>query len=318
MFKVLLTGSGYDESLLSKLHDNNFAVTHIQEHLGSQQIMDIISQFDAYILGGDERLTASELKFANKLKVISFVGTGYTSFIDEESAIKHNIKITNTPAVMAPAVAEQTIGFIIALQRKLFQQNYQIKTNQINITNSNELSACCVGIVGLGEIGSRVAKILKQGFNSNVVYYNRTRKFDLEREFGYEYLDIETLFSLADIIVLAIPTNPNTEYFVDDNLLQKTKSGVIIVNTAGARLIEPTALKKYINNNHIGAAAFDGYYIEPLPSVTNDQYQLLCLPDDKFVLTPHTAAKTNQSWHRMVSMAIDNVIDFFKKETVCV
>ena len=95
-------------------------------------------------------------------------------------------------------------------------------------------------------------------------------------------------------------------------MLERTKHGVIIINTAGARLIEPIALKKYIDTHHIAAVAFDGYYIEPLPKVAEDPFQLLALSDERFVVTPHVAAKTTQSWSRMIDRSIDNVIHFFR------
>lgn len=311
MLKICLTGGGYSKEHFSELLSKGFDVTHKPEHLTQKDLQEILPEYDAYVLGGDERLTEEELKRAEKLKVISFVGTGYTSFIDEISARKYNISIKNTPAVMAPAVAEHTIGLLIGMQRKLFQQNWQVKNFCFQPCRTEELSSVCVGIVGMGEIGSRIARILSQSFGSQIIYYNRSPKKDRETEFNMTPVTIDTLFSSADIIVLSLPTNTETEYFINESLLEKTKTGVSIINTAGARLIEPLALRKYINNNKIASVAFDGYYIEPLPKASEDPFHLLSLPDSRFVVTPHTAAKTTQSWRRMVDMAINNVIHFF-------
>ena len=197
------------------------------------------------------------------------------------------------------------------MQRKLFQQNWQVKHSSVLPCQTEELSSLRVGIVGLGAIGSRIAKILRQSFDSNVIYTSRQRKQDLEKDLNLTFVSIDELFSSSDIIVLSLPTNTETEYFINDALLAQVKKGVIIINTAGARLIEPVALKKYIDNQKIASAAFDGYYTEPLPNIANDPYQLLSLSDEKFVVTPHIAAKTTQSWRRMLDMSIDNVIHFF-------
>ena len=288
-----------------------FEITHQSDHLSPEILQEELPKYDAYVLGGDEKLTENELKTAKKLRVISFVGTGYTSFIDESAAKKYNITVRNTPAVMAPAVAEQIIGLIIGMQRKLFQQNWEVKNSCISPCKTEELSSLCVGIMGLGEIGSRVARILRQSFNSKVIYSSRSPKKHLEDELQITKVSMDVLFSTADIIILALPTNAETEYFINESVIAKIKDGVIIINTAGARLIEPTALKKYIENNRIGSVAFDGYYLEPLPKVLDDPYGLLSLPDTKFVVTPHSAAKTSQSWSRMVDMAISNVLHFF-------
>lgn len=311
MLKICLTGGGYNEKHYSKLIAKGFEITHKPEPLTKEELQEILPQFDAYVLGGDERLTEVELTVAKKLRLVSFVGTGYTSFVDEIAAKNNGITITNTPAVMAPAVAEHTIGLLIGLQRKLFQQNWQTKNSCYQPCSTVELSALCVGIIGLGEIGSRVARILRHSFGSKVIHYSRTPKKTLEAELNISSVSLEEIFSLSDVIILALPTNSETEYFINESLLSKTKEGVIIINTAGARLIEPIALKKYLDNNKISAVAFDGYYVEPPPHVSDDPFHLLSMPDSKFVLTPHTAAKTTQSWCRMIDMAIDNVVNFF-------
>ena len=311
MLKLCLTGNGYNERHLSALSAAGFDVVHKTQHLSSQMLQDILPELDVYVLGGDERLGEAELSCAKKLRLISFVGTGYTSFIDEHSAKKFDITICNTPAVMAPAVAEHTIGLLIGLQRHIFRQNWEVKNSCAAPHCTNELSSVTVGFVGLGEIGTRIAKILRHSFDSKVIYASRTRKQTIEAELGIEAVSIEALFSSADVIILALPTNVETEYFINDALLAKTKMGVTIINTAGARLIEPVALKKYLDNNRIASAAFDGYYIEPPPPVADDPFGLLSLPDNKFIVTPHTAAKTAQSWSRMIDMAINNVVCHF-------
>lgn len=311
MLKICLTGSGYTENHLSKLTDKGFEVFHYEDPLTHEKLSAILPKFHAYVLGGDERLGAKELSVATNLRLISFVGTGYTSFIDEEAAAKQGIRICNTPSIMAPAVVEHTIGILIGLQRKLFHQNWQAKNSVASSVCSDELSSLSIGIIGLGEIGSRIAKILRNSFGSEVTYFSRTVKPKLEAALGIKAVSLDDIFSSSDVIILSLPTNSETEYFINDELLSKTKRGVKIVNTAGARLIEPVALKKYIDIDQVASVAFDGYYIEPLPSVSEDPFALLSLPDEKFIVTPHTAAKTNQSWSRMIDGAVDNIVNFY-------
>ncbi len=315
--KVFLSGTGYTKHHFQSLSEHGFEITHEPGFISQNDLIRNLSQYHAYVLGGDERLTDIELQHAKHLKLISFVGTGYTSFIDESAAQKYRIAIKNTPAVMAPAVAEHTIGLILGLQRRLFAQNWRAKQGTSIPYEVNELSSLCVGIVGLGEIGARVARILRSGFGSQVIYTSRTRKPQLEAELALTFVTMETLFSSADIIVLALPTHPETEFFVNDTLLTKVQKGAMLVNTAGAKLVEPNALRKHLVSQQLGAAAFDGYYIEPLPHPSEDPYHLLSLTDEQFIVTPHTAAKTNQSWHRMLDMSINNVLGYFS-EAACV
>jgi glyoxylate reductase len=313
MLNLCMTGPGYSEAHFSQLISQGFEVTHYAEPLTKQDLQRITTTFDAYVLGGDERLTADVLSEGCKLQMVSFVGTGYTSFIDEAAAKSRNIVIKNTPAIMAPAVAEHTIGLLLGVQRKLFHQNWEVKNACITPSRTEELSSMRVGIVGLGEIGTRVARILHHAFGSQLIYHSRTRKEQIEKELNLEAVSLDQLFSSADVIILSLPTNSETEYFINESLLSQMKNGVVIINTAGARLIEPIALKKYLDNNKIATAAFDGYYIEPLPNLVDDPFHLLSLPDSKFIVTPHTAAKTAQTWCRMLDKAVDNVIQFFNR-----
>lgn len=311
MLKICLTGTGYTENHFHLLRSNHFDVTHLTHHVTQDELQAIIPNFDGYVLGGDEHLTSNELTLASKLQVISFVGTGYSSFIDAIKANQLNIAIRNTPSVMAPAVAEHTIGLLIGLQRKLFQQNTDVKNACSTPCSTEELSSLRIGILGLGEIGTRIATILRQSFRSEIIYHSRTQKKNIENELGINFVSMDTLLTTSDVIILMLPTTEETKYFMNDELLAKTKQGVTLINTAGAHLIDPIALKKHIDTHHIGAVAFDGYYIEPLPKIADDPYHLLQLPDSQFIVTPHTAAKTTQSWHRMVDMAIDNIVQFF-------
>ncbi len=312
MLTICLTGSGYSQQHLDKLAQT-FKVIQKPNPMSGSEFRYIISSVDAYILGGDERFSAEELSLAKQLRVISFVGTGYSSFIDAMAAKKHHIAIKNTPAVMAPAVTEHTIGMLLGLQRELFRQNWEVKNSSITPCHTEELSSRCVGIIGFGEIGSRIARILRQSFGSDVCYFSRTRKKHLEAELDLRYVSMDTLAASADIIVLALPTTAETKFLINEAFLSKVKHGLILVNTAGAHLVEPTALRKYLDNQVIAAAAFDGYYLEPLPKVIDDPYHLLCLPDNRLIITPHTAAKTTQSWSRMLDMAVDNAITFFNE-----
>ncbi|MGH9929087.1 MAG: 2-hydroxyacid dehydrogenase [Pyrinomonadaceae bacterium] len=311
MKRILMTGEGYTEEQVRRIRALGFDITHEIE-ISPDRFHSLLPSIDAHILGGSELLDAKAITRADRLRVVSFVGTGYGTFVDVEAARKRNILIVNTPEVMAQAVAEHTIGFLIGLVRGLFEQNEAVKRLEFSRrTPTVELAGMTVGLLGMGAIGTRIARILTTVFGCTVLYNSRTRKTALEGELGIDFVDVEKLFAASQAIVVAIPLTHETTNIIDASLLNKARPGLMLVNTASAKLVSPEALKQALESGHVAAAAFDGYWIEPLPEPGADPFGLLSFPDSQFVVTPHSASKTTTVWSRMIAMAVDNVIKAF-------
>jgi len=308
MRQLLLTGDGYTSAHLALLGAHGYAVEHIPGDISKEQLHTILPTLSAYILGGSECLTDVELAIASRLRIISFVGTGYSSFIDAEAAGRRGIAIESTPGVNARAVAEHTLGLLLGMRRKLFSQNGAAKSGISADLQSSELSVATIGIVGMGPIAALVAQILVSGFGCRVNYWSRTRKLNVEVAVNIAYAPLADLLSSSDIVILLIPTTPETRGMFDEALLRKMQPSSMLVNTAGAALVQPAALHAALKNGWITCAGFDGYYEEPLPLPSADKWDLLSLPDHAFVVTPHTAARTAQSWTRMLEAAVNNVL----------
>lgn len=312
MKRILLTGEGYTEEHFERLEAIGFEVIHEVE-IDPQHLWELLPILDAHVLGGSERVDAEALARASNLRVVSFVGTGYGAFVDEAAARRRGIKVLNTPGVMAQAVAEHTIGLFIGLARGLFAQNDAVKRSGRSQPSTSEMYGMAVGIIGMGAIGTRVAKILTTAFGCKVSYTSRSRKPALESELRMNFVDSYTLFASSEAVLLLVPTTPETTNLVDESRLSIARPGLLLINTAGAKLVEPGALKSALECGQVAAAAFDGYWVEPLPNSASDPYGLLTLPDSRFVVTPHTAAKTAGTWSRMITMAVDNVIRAFEQ-----
>lgn len=316
MKRLLITGDGYTEAHGRTFEMLGFVVDHYLDV--SRNVLELLlPDLDAYVLGGDERLDAALLGCARKLKLISVVGTGVGTFVDQEAASRLGIALRNTPGLMTQAVAEHTVGLMLGMGRGLFAQNDSVKRGAAPSLHSKELADIPIGIVGLGAIGARVARTIRQIFGCEVSYSSITRKPDLENELGLRYASIPSLFSDMEMICLLLPSSESTRYFVGKSLLACSRPDLILINTATATLVEPHALRNALVTGQIKAAAFDGYYIEPLPAAEDDPYGLLTLPDSRFVVTPHTAAKTARTWSRMVERAVENLVEYFDKEFRC-
>jgi glyoxylate reductase len=307
MRSILLTGQGYTLDQFRSLGDLGFNVIHRPE-ISVATLSELLPDLEAYVLGGNEHLDAAALDLAHHLRLISFVGTGYGAFVDVSAASARGIQVTNTPGIMAHAVAEHTIGLLLGVIRGLFAQNEAVKRSGVSHL-TRELHGSTIGIVGMGAIGTLVARILANTFGCKIQYANRTRKPKLEVELRMSFTDIDTLFTNSDVVILLVAVATETIGLVDAKRLSIAKPGLILINTAGATLVDAIALKHALETRRIVAAAFDGYWIEPLPLTTNDPFGLLRLPDHQFVVTPHTAAKTVGTWDRMVAWAVNNVIE---------
>lgn len=307
MQRILLTGEGYTTNHFSQLGAAGYEFVH-KPVLQAEDLTELLPTIEGHVLGGDEHIDDDTLSKASRLRVISFVGKGHDEFIDLLAAERRGIRVCNTPGVGAPALAEHTIGLLLGLTRQLFQQNEASKRSGLIQTPTAELSDMTIGIVGLGAAGSIVARILRSAFGATVNYSSRSRKPVLENELGITFVELSELFATSDAVVLLAPTTSETKNMVNEQLLQHARPGLLLVNTAGAALVDPQALRAAITSKQVKAAAFDGYWEEPLPTLDNDLYGFLSLPDSAFFVTPHTAAKTSGTWERMVSMAIDNAL----------
>lgn len=304
--RLLATGDGYSEQQLRSLRDAGYEVTHLPGEPSRKALLECLSQTHVHILGGPEKLTADDLAQAPQLEFICFVGTGHGAFIDETAAKARGIGIGNTPGLMTGCVAEYTVGMLLAASRRIRSHN---QSSGVYSGAVRDLSDRRVGILGLGAIGERVARILSYGFGQAASYHSRTRKPALEQELKLTYLGLDQLFETCDTVVLLLPTSVQTKGLVDARRLRLMPRQSLLINTAGARLVEPGALRDALDSNQLEMAAFDGYYVEPLPNVDDDAFGLLGLGGDKFFVTPHIAAKTAGAWPKMIGAAVQTVIN---------
>jgi D-3-phosphoglycerate dehydrogenase len=255
------------------------------------ELAAIIADVDAVYLGGDDFYSERVLRNAKNLKLLSFGGTGYASFIDVKAAKELGITITNTPGANSGSVAEMAIGLALDALRKITFTN---KTNEKPV--AREISALKIGLIGFGNINQRIYKILKDGFGADVRYWNKTG----------DTTPLDTILSESDMIFVAITANDETKGFIGSEQIAKMKDGVILVNPARPSLIDENALLNGLKSGKIAAIAQDGYYENP---------EFMKLSNDKFIATPHIAARTKDAWHKTDMIAFQNIVDFFETGT---
>ncbi|RLG39492.1 MAG: D-glycerate dehydrogenase, partial [Thermoproteota archaeon] len=164
-----------------------------------------------------------------------------------------------------------------------------------------------LGIVGLGRIGSAVARRAK-GFNMRVIYYDVVRREDLEKELGIEYVSLDKLLEESDYVSLHTPLTPQTYHLIGEEQLKKMKKTAFLINTARGKVVDQKALYKALKEGWIAGAGLDVFEQEPI----SPDDPLLEL--DNVVLAPHAASASYETRSRMAEMVADNLIAFLKGE----
>lgn len=242
-----------------------------------------------------ERIHESIISSLPDLKVISKYGVGLDK-IDLVSLRNHQIKLGWTQGVNKRSVSELTLTLIISLLRYVSYSNDQIKKSVWRQNIGNNLTGKKVGIIGCGNIGKDLVKILEP-FNCKVLVNDIVNYSDFYKQYNIIPVDIEKLLSESDIVTLHIPLDDKTNNLLNADRLSLMKSDAILINTARGGLVDETFLKKMLVNNNLRAAAFDVFAEEP-----PRDYQLINLPN--FMCTSHIGGSSEEAILAMGRAAI--------------
>jgi glyoxylate reductase len=167
-----------------------------------------------------------------------------------------------------------------------------------------ELTGKTFGIVGAGRIGSAVA-VRAKSFGTKIIYYNRSRNRELEKETGAKKVSLEKLVKSADIISLHLPLTPATFHLIDKEKISRMKKNAVLVNTARGEIIDETELIRALKSGKLFSAGFDVYTNEPV--INKELYGL-----KNVVLLPHIGSATFEARNGMAILAAQNVINVLK------
>jgi len=242
-----------------------------------------------------------------RLKLIAMYGVGY-EWIDVEEAKKRGIVVSATISANSESVAEHTWGMILDLAKKIteFERDTRSKgENNVYSYKGIEVYGKTLGIIGLGQIGKRVARIAK-GFDMKIIGFNRSKK-PVE---NVEIVDMENLLKNSDIIALCAPLNKDTENIISKKEIKMMKKDVILVNCSRGNLVEKKAVLDAVSDGKIF-----GYGIE------TDLFQEIS-PDDEYfkypnvLLTPHNAWNTKESVKNNLRIILENVEAFVQGKLI--
>lgn len=260
---------------------------------------------DALITRGSVRVTREFMEEAHMLKVVAVHGVG-TDHVDLEATAELGILVFNTPTALSESVAEMTVALIFALLRRVVSADSAVRTGEWNRKYSDlvgvELMGKTVGIVGLGRIGTLVARRL-ECFGVNLQYYKRRA---VEGELGIQRVSLDALFSTSDIITLHVPLTLQTYHMVSHREFGLMKKGVYLVNLARGQVIDDEALIEALRSGKVAGAALDVFEEEPL------RLDNPLLGFENVVLTPHIGASTREAMRRMAVQSAEGVLEVFR------
>lgn len=258
-----------------------------------------------------DQINAQVMDAGSDLRVISQIAVGFDN-IDVEEATGRGIRVGNTPGVLTDATADFTFTLLMAAARRIGEGIEYIRQGRwetwgLTLFLGQEVYGSTLGVIGFGRIGQAVAKRAK-GFNMEILYYDRERNLDIEKEFGVAYRPLDELLGVADFVSLHVDLNDTTQGLIGTREFNLMKSTSVLINTARGPIVDQEALYEALKDGQIGYAALDVTDPEPLPA----KDKLLSLPN--IIIAPHIASATVTSRTRMCMMAVQNLVAGIKGE----
>ena len=270
-----------------------------------EELLSTISSFDVVIVRGRTKIRADVIERASNLKVIGRAGVGLDN-IDLGAAKKRNIAVYHSPESLTNAVAELTLGLMIAVARGIGAGHSSLKSGKWikDALMGTELRGKVLGIVGFGRIGRRLAELSKP-FNMTVLAYDVvTPDVQTLSSLGAKMVQLDELLRDSDFISLHLPGGTETNNMINAERLAMLKKTAFIINTSRGQVLDENALVNALKSGSIRGAALDVYAVEP-PS----NRELLNL--DNVVLTPHIGGQTYEAQVSAATIVAEKVVRHF-------
>lgn len=282
-------------------HGIEYDIAELDQHLSESELLNRLEAYDG-ILAGDDELTAQVFEKADRLKVVSKWGIGIDS-IDLAAADRHQVEVYNTPGAFATEVADVVLGYSIMLTRDLHHVDRLVRQGEWACPRGVSLSEATFGVIGVGNIGSAVAK-RAAAHGMDVLGTDVEPIPDILREkVGVEAVEREELLKRSDIVSLNCALTDATRGMIGEEELLRIGPEGYLINTARGELVDQPKLVDALRTGEIAGAALDVFETEPLPA-DSPLTQL-----DNVILGSHNAQNTEQAVNRVNDRAVENLIE---------
>lgn len=306
--KILVCDPISEEGLQLLYNNPEFEITTKYKST-EEELIQIVPEYHAILVRSQTKITAPIIENAHQLKVIGRAGVGVDN-IDVDAATLNGVVVVNSPEGNTIAACEHTIAMMLAVARSIPQANYKLRNGEWDRKTfmGVELRNKTLGVIGLGKIGSQVAKRAK-AFDMKVVAYDPYISRSKAKLLEVEMMDLVDLLVVSDFITIHLPKTEETKNIINKEAFKLMKDGVRIINCARGGLIDEEALYEAIQTGKVAGAALDVFSKEP-----NVESPLIQLP--QVVATPHLGASTEEAQVTVAQEVAEEVLRVLKGEPV--
>ncbi len=314
-FKVAVFSSKpYDQKSFTQVLPSDLEMEFFETRL-TQNSVGLAKGFDAVCVFVNDELNANVLQQLSDMNIkgIALRCAGFNN-LDLTHYQQLELKAARVPAYSPEAVAEHTVAMMMTLNRKLHKAYNRTKEDNFSLNGllGFNIHNKTVGLIGTGKIGLATAKIMK-GFGAKVVAYDPYPS-DMNKQIGFDYVDLNTLLSSSDVISLHCPLTDDTHHIIDQQAISQMKQGVMLINTSRGGLVDTNCVIAALKNGQIGHLALDVYeqeselFFEDLSTsiVQDDVFQrLLTFPN--VLITGHQGFFTEEALEQIAATTIYNL-----------
>ena len=311
--KVFITTKILDKGIeLLKKQGYEVEIGALDQNLSQKEIMEKGKGADALLSQLEDVIDGRVMDaIGPQLKVIANYAVGYDN-VDLQEAKKRNILVCNTPGVLTEAVAEHTIGLLLAITRRIveadkFTRAGKYKGFDPDLLVGVDLQEKTAGIIGHGRIGCRVADILQRAFGMKVLYYDVQRDEEKEKQCGIRYRSFQDVLQESDVVSLHVNLSESTRHLIGATEFRLMKPTSYLINTARGAVVDETALVEALKKKQIQGAAIDVFESEPTAPPGIDTL-------DNLVITPHIGSASKEARDAMAELAAQNIIAVLGKQ----
>lgn len=270
-----------------------------------EEMIHTFSQYDGIVTSLTNPIDEDVIAACPNVKIMANYAVGYNN-IDIEAAVKHSLIVTNTPDVLSDTTAETAWSLVFAVSRRIVEADRYVRNGEwkkfsANLFLGRDVFNKTLGIVGAGSIGRRFAEKAR-GYHMTILYYNRHRDFEFEKQYNATYVSMEQLLSDSDIVSLHCPLNEETHHLIGEEELSLMKETAILINTARGAVIDQEALITALEERRLYGAGLDVFEDEPM--VPEGLLKL-----DNVVLLPHIGSSSTETRDRMSELVAHNIIN---------